>query len=125
MPLTKQEAFDKALAHLRQQGRKCNRGSECLYRDGDRRCAFGALIPDHLYRPDMETLNAATVLGNHPALQEILDPKDESFYMDLQRNMHDRVVDSSFAQSLEMGAQQVATKYSLEYAPPQRPEGTV
>jgi hypothetical protein len=125
MPLTQQEAFDKALAHLRQQGRKCNRGSECLYHDGDRRCAFGALIPDDLYSEDMEGKNAFTVLGLFPALHDTLAPADEYFYADLQRNMHDRVADSSFAQGLEMGAQQVATKYGLEYAPPQRPEGTV
>jgi hypothetical protein len=56
-----QEAFDTVATHLLTQNARCSRdGSKCLYKDDltGRKCAVGALIPDHLYFPELEDLGA-------------------------------------------------------------------
>lgn len=55
--LTKQEAFNRVVKHLREQGRKSQGpcGVYCRYRNYEGlKCAVGALIPDELYDPEME-----------------------------------------------------------------------
>ena len=71
--MDKQKIFDKVLQHFRMQGRKSSSGAICLYR-GPRglQCAIGCLIPDELYKLDMEGRNVATVLESSPALCALL-----------------------------------------------------
>lgn len=62
--LTPKEAYDKMLEHLLKQGRKSValftfevnvQKEKCAYRgDNGLMCAFGCLIPDSEYSPDME-----------------------------------------------------------------------
>lgn len=54
--MTHQEAFDLALNHLRQQGRRAiNDLGLCVYRGPDNtKCAVGALIPDDKYDPEFD-----------------------------------------------------------------------
>ena len=55
-----QEIFDKVVDHLRKQGhRSVDEYGSCMYRapNGDM-CAVGCLIPDNLYRPVIEGIEA-------------------------------------------------------------------
>lgn len=129
MPLTRQEAFDKALAHLRQQGRPAMNVALCAYRSDDGgKCAIGALIPDDMYSMVMEGKPAHLLLEHCPELHTVLAPKDGSFYRAMQAAMHDNIPvnqHKDFREELEKGAAHIAFTYGLEYAAPQRPEGTV
>ena len=128
MPLTRQEAFDKALAHLRQQGRPAMNVALCTYRSDDGgKCAVGALIPDELYTMGMEGKPANLLIENCPELRTVFNPKDASFYRTLQWELHDNNAGDAgpFLVALELGAARVAAIYDLEYVAPQRPEGTV
>lgn len=52
----KQEVFDAVAKHLLTQNEKSGAGTRCFYRHpmADLKCAIGALIPDKLYREDMD-----------------------------------------------------------------------
>lgn len=58
-----QALFDKALTGIRQQGGFAVNGTlGCAYRTRDgRKCAVGHLIPDEIYKPDMEGHGADVV----------------------------------------------------------------
>ncbi|MER9178914.1 hypothetical protein [Mesorhizobium sp. M0767] len=57
-----QEIYDTVAKHLLAQGKRATTGQtssyggdSCAYRgEGDTKCAAGCLIPDDLYKPDME-----------------------------------------------------------------------
>ena len=54
---TAREIYDYVRAHLLRQGVRSMNGSTCAYRgDNGTSCAAGCLIPDELYRPEMEYL---------------------------------------------------------------------
>lgn len=73
----------------------------CRYRsETGCKCAIGLLIPDELYRPDMEQFNIHALLMGHftsnPALHNHLQQKygtisqeDSTFLLDVQRELHD------------------------------------
>jgi len=52
--MTSREIFDKVKKHLLKQGERSSEDGWCLYRSGDLKCAVGCLIPDDLYKEDME-----------------------------------------------------------------------
>lgn len=88
--MTRQEVFDKVVAHLRAQGRKAvNERGDCVYHAPDgTKCAAGCLILDEHYREDFEDKSSA-----HPdvarALRNSGVPEDASTLVrDLQR-IHD------------------------------------
>ena len=60
--MTEQEIFDKAAAHLLEQGKRARENGKCCYRTSGSgtvlKCAVGALIPDELYDPLLEGLPA-------------------------------------------------------------------
>lgn len=64
--MTKQEAFDRAVAGLASQGfqRATSAGGSCLYMAGARRCALGWLMPKNL----LKRLDRLNELGT-PACQ--------------------------------------------------------
>ena len=71
-----QQAFDLVIQHLWRQNRTSRRrwpGSEgCAYRGGDAtKCAIGTLIPDDLYRDDMEGLSSQVLIDQHPEVAGI------------------------------------------------------
>lgn len=54
-PVEAQELFEYIAKHLIQQGGRATDNSVCAYRGTHgRTCAAGCVIPDKLYRPDME-----------------------------------------------------------------------
>jgi hypothetical protein len=54
--MTPQEILDAVARHLFAQGYPARDGHKCYYRthDGEAKCAVGVLIPDELYRSEME-----------------------------------------------------------------------
>lgn len=78
--LTKQEIFDKVVAHLRQQKVPAMDGGHCAYRSEDgKQCAIGCLIADSEYHTWMEGLDVASLLKDSRCpgdLQERLGVKD-------------------------------------------------
>ena len=133
--LTFQTAFDKMLAHLRQQGRASVRtypsgSTSCRYRASDgAMCAVGCLIPDNAYDGDLEGACAASrwVLG---ALEGELDlgaaslPEWGEFLRECQRGMHDQPhrnaerCQEDFLRWMEVGAAAVAVQFGLTYRRP-------
>jgi len=84
--MTNQEVFDKVATHLLTQGKQSvNAGGTCLYRGpGGTSCAVGCLIPDKVYREEMEGNDLARlphVRGLKTALGvgARLDPNDTRF----------------------------------------------
>lgn len=71
--MTPQEIFDAAVGGLIAQGRPAyywDDGVHCLYRDEQQqKCAFGQLIPDDVYRSDMENKSAMQVINDTPRLE--------------------------------------------------------
>ena len=70
--MTEQEIFDKVTVHLLTQNLKSREtpwGGKCKYRD-DRghKCAVGILIPDELYKPEMEGFTYAALRRGYPEL---------------------------------------------------------
>jgi hypothetical protein len=57
--MTKQEIFDTVALHLIKQGKQsADATGDCFYRSPDGlKCAVGCLIPDEVYRPEMEGKN--------------------------------------------------------------------
>lgn len=73
----------------------------CIYR-GDQnpaskvRCAFGALIPDGFYRPNMEAKNASAVIIDNPDLYIYLGEPDENdrHWLDRLQRAHDSIANA-------------------------------
>jgi hypothetical protein len=74
--MTKQEIFDRVKTHLLTQNERAASASgsdlgDCSYRivvgEKTLKCAIGCLIPDELYRPELEGTNISS-----PAVQEVL-----------------------------------------------------
>ena len=98
-----QHIFNRVTEHLltqRVQATNCD-NETCSYRSPNgNRCAIGALIPDHLYDPDMEDNSVDAVTRLYPAVARWLGvPEDEDsrergkpirFLSQLQ-SIHDKV----------------------------------
>jgi hypothetical protein len=57
--MTNQQVFNKVIRHLRRQGKAAVVDGVCAYRASDgSKCAVGCLIPDELYHPYMEGVQA-------------------------------------------------------------------
>ncbi len=115
--MTKQEAtqivFDRALAHLRKQGRKSIVGNRCAYRgNGGRMCAIGPEIVN--YDPKFE----GRVVKLIPADCLTLEAKTSGavFLGRLQYELHDGLDDYRFPSKLEVAAQRLAAEFGLTYA---------
>jgi hypothetical protein len=87
--MTLQEVFDTAAMHMLQQGEAAkNTSGNCFYRSPNGcRCPVGWLIPDNLYRPDLEgnivrSLSIESVLTSAGVLP-IRMQGDYERYMDL------------------------------------------
>lgn len=82
--MTKREALDRMLAHFSAPGAQLGLGTEpggtataCIYRaDGDAsstvRCSVGVLIPDEIYSPSMEGMDATGLAREFPILRDVL-----------------------------------------------------
>lgn len=111
--ITNQEAFDGALKHLRAQGKRAvDENDSCMYRQGNLKCAIGALIPDEKYNPEFEHLSVCV-----ESVIEAFDGNLEEcdFYQILQEELHDDLDDD--LTGLEQSAQNLAQKWKLNYVP--------
>ncbi len=89
---TKQECFDIVAVNLTRQYYKCDNPeiSRCLFRFNSRKCAFGWLIKDDDYHPDMENFTSvSSILLKYPLAY--IDQKFINFYEELQ-SAHDKLL---------------------------------
>ena len=90
--MTRQEIFDKVVAHFAVQGQEAAAEyGVCMYRTpGGRKCAIGALIPDEVYSRSLENKSVRTLLREFPDIMRAsgLSGGDLRFLSDLQA-VHD------------------------------------
>lgn len=86
--MTNQEIFDTVVAHLFAQGRPAilqgydsSKSPMCAYRQDDLSCAFGCIIPDSVYTPEMEELPAGLVIHHWLPHLKQANPIIESLQM--------------------------------------------
>ena len=91
---TTQSAFDISAAHLLTQNRQSlrsegDRPPSCAYRGDDRcMCAIGVLIPDDIYRPEMEGLRFSVLHYRFNTIRTLFDGVDIWVLAQLQ-GIHD------------------------------------
>jgi hypothetical protein len=84
-----QDAYNKVLKSIRKQ--KYIQSSDdskgiCAYRSPNGlRCAAGHLLPNSLYRKEMEGKNIASLRGSYPKIAEYFKNVDSYLLSDLQR----------------------------------------
>lgn len=124
MCFDRQDIFDRALAHLRAQGKPALNGDgpDCLYRTPEGlKCAIGGLIPDMRYHPGLENspASAPDVIEAMGYSYDDLSDDDTRFLRSLQIKLHDYPARcwSDFLELVEEGAAQVAERWELTYAP--------
>ena len=85
--LTKQQIFDRVVAHARKQKQKSESRGSCLYRGPNgTKCFAGIFIPDSQYAEQIEgTTFVCLLYGTVPEI----DPSDFRFVEKLQE-IHDR-----------------------------------
>ena len=89
--MTRQEIFDKVVAHFAVQREAAAEYGVCMYRTPDgRKCAIGALIPDEVYSKRLEDKSVGTLLLEFPDIMRAsgLSGGDLRFLSDLQA-VHD------------------------------------
>jgi hypothetical protein len=84
--MERQEVFDTVARHLHKQGvASVDLDETCLYRGPDGlRCAIGVLIPDSVYRSDMEYEKIRVIADYDGMPAFIADPGNEDFLVYLQ-----------------------------------------
>lgn len=95
-PLTRQTAFDTAVAGLAAQGfRRSVTGSfgqsSCVYRGPDEtRCAVGHCIPDEVYTHRMEGSQALELLQHYPSVRDLFADEVEAPFLQRLQLCHDK-----------------------------------
>jgi len=133
--MTSQEIFDFVIGQLIKQKVKSIKNERCMYRckfnDAIIKCAFGHLIPDDCYHPDMEGCSALALIRNIPNAVSYYSYgytwkhyvenndwlfKNKGLITDLQ-NLHDGQLQTSAFDSEQflIEAEDVARKNSLEF----------
>jgi hypothetical protein len=118
--LTNQDAFDRAMLHLLNQGHSCVTASgHARYRGPRGKSAIGALIPDELYVTSMEGKKVHHWLAargsEYDALRERLGGVTPSLLDDLQ-DLHDRsgaCMPNLYRHLALAGAQRIAQSFKL------------
>ena len=103
--MAEQEIFDTVAQHLLTQGEKATDGVTCRYRTpSGLKCAVGCLIPDELYKPEMESLNAWALI---PRVRNALPgvSQDDADFLGGLQELHDDVAPSDWALSLRSFAE--------------------
>lgn len=98
--MNKQEIFDKVAKHLIQQGCASvhEELNECRYRtDEGLMCAVGCLIPDEIYKRNMEGLAAEDLLRAFPEVEEFLgvEVNEDRCFISTLQHAHDNHLSSS------------------------------
>jgi hypothetical protein len=118
--LINQDAFDRAILHLLNQGHSCLSSSgQARYRGPRGKSAIGALIPDELYVSSMEGKKLQHWLAargsEYDALRERFGSVTPSLLNDLQ-DLHDRsgaCMPSLYRHLVLAGAQRIAQNFKL------------
>ncbi len=118
--LTNQDAFDRAMLHLLNQGHSCvSTSGQARYRGPRGKSAIGALIPDELYVTSMEGRKVHHLLAargsEYDALRERLGSVTPSLLDDLQ-DLHDRsgaCMPKLYRHLALAGAQRIAQSFKL------------
>jgi hypothetical protein len=116
--MDKQAVFNKVAEHLLTQNVRCiGVDNRCAYRDPDtgRRCAIGCLIPDELYKEEMEGWGITDLLITNSPLSKALDvvtEEDWDFLAGLQ-NIHDRGMVSEWRDCLWKYAEDNGLKFDF------------
>lgn len=116
--MTPQEALNAIHQHITSGASRCvaEAGLDpkaCLYRnDRGNRCFIGKLIPDDLYKPEMEGLDAATLADGYAKVP--FANLSRKFLSDLQA-LHDQDENWNRDGSFKMSAlRKIANRYGLE-----------
>jgi hypothetical protein len=121
-PKNNQDAFDKVLKAIRKQRYVQSHDpltENCVYRGPNSlRCAAGHLIPNSLYRKELEGRNIITLIMNFRSIAEYFSNVSSDLLSQLQ-SAHDQRL-SSESQSLdwEIKMKQIALDYNLVYTEP-------
>lgn len=109
--MTPQEIFDKVTVHLLTQNLKSREtpwGGDCKYRDSrGHKCAVGILIPDELYKPEMEGASYSALRRLYPELG--FNDWDTTLPSELQM-MHDYKEPYEWKKELK----EIAAQYELD-----------
>ena len=129
----RQRVFDLVLNALRCQGEaSLSEKGGCAYRSPDgNKCAIGHLIPDSLYRPDLEGLFSYQLVDREP---EILSHLEETYGLELMggsqeadysqillsrlQRLHDSELRSYSVGAWETAMCQLASEFNLTYTEP-------
>jgi len=117
---TKQEVFDKAVAHLRSMKKRSIKvidgNPRCLYRGPKgARCVMGAFIPDELYNENMEDQGASVVIDDTTGLQHL---KSHSALLNVLQSIHDNADHwnrKGFNKAGEKALKNLAVDFQLKY----------
>lgn len=118
---TAQELFDTAIIHLRKQGQKSVAmdyapGYTCRYHSPDGlKCPIGALIPDAIYKLEMEEKSFDVLL--HSNLLPIDLQAEFQVHAELLRQLQN-VHDYMYVEKWEDGFVLLAKKFNLKYSTP-------
>lgn len=119
---TEQQLYDIIVAHLRKQHARSQNpsGSTCLYRSPDNlKCAVGALIPDEVYDPEMESSLHTLIYYKGNFLPEALR-LEFSANFDLLERMQE-IHDKTNVDDWEDAFKKVAKRFGLQYTPLETP----
>jgi len=94
-----QAVFDAVRTHFTKPGARLatieplttpDNGNGCFYRDGKgNACAFGCLIPDEMYEPEMEGRSTDEVVTLWPEVRELFDESVDTAFLDELQSAHD------------------------------------
>jgi hypothetical protein len=115
--MTRQEIFDKVVAHFAVQRVAAAEYGMCMYRTPDgRKCAIGALIPDEAYNPNCEAAPVSDLFIHHPKMMQAsgLRSEDQDLLSDLQVAHDDTATGDNFLVDLSRAMRAIARKYGLD-----------
>ena len=118
--MNKQQIFDKVLNHLRKQGVAAvdTETGACLYRTKENyKCAIGCLIPDELYKTEMEQKSCRKIIHRSIALQKYLDINEKNQdidFLEAMQNAHDTELVISF-EAFNSAMEHIAERFDLTY----------
>jgi hypothetical protein len=123
-PKNNQDAYDKVLKAIRKQKYiQSNDDSEgiCAYRGSNGlRCAAGHLIPNSLYRKEMEGKHISALKRIYPEIEKYFENAEAYLLADLQMAHDFNLSREGNSLDWETKMKQIAFDYSLVYAEPSK-----
>jgi hypothetical protein len=114
---SEQEIFDTVALHLIKQGKQSiDADGNCLFRGPNGlKCAVGCLIPDEVYRPEMEDESVSDLMCNYDALN-FLNPN--ALLLSKLQSAHDREHPEyqTWMDAVILHLRKIAEKYNLSVA---------